>query len=110
MKIAVSALEAGLSAPVDPQFGRAKWLVIYDTETQSVESIDNSANMSLTQGAGIKTAELVSKHNCQVVLTGHLGPKALKTLQAVGIEGYNGITGTVRDAINSWKEGKLPKA
>lgn len=110
MIIAISAQEPGLAAPVDPKFGRAKWLVIYDTETKKVENIDNSHNASLTQGAGIKTAELVAKHNCQVVLTGHLGPKALKVLQQAGIDGYNGIEGTVQDAINAWQEGSLPKA
>lgn len=110
MKIAVSAQKPELDNEVDPRFGRARWIVIYDTENGKVESIDNSENLNAVQGAGIKTAELVVEKDCQVVLTGHLGPKAFKVLKAAGVRGYNKARGTVRQAIEAFKRSELKEA
>jgi predicted Fe-Mo cluster-binding NifX family protein len=110
MKIAVSALEPGLDSMVDPRFGRARWIVIYDTENERVESIDNRDNLNAVQGAGIKVAELVVEKGCQVVLTGHLGPKAFNVLKASNVKGYNNASSTVRKAIEAFKRGELDKA
>ncbi len=36
MKIAITAEEQKLTSRVDPRFGRAKWFVFYDTETEDL--------------------------------------------------------------------------
>lgn len=107
MKIVVSAMEPGLEAKMDPRFGRALWLVIYDTENKTVENIDNTINFNAPQGAGIKTAELVAQKGCAVVITGHLGPKAFKVLDKTNIKGYLKSKGTIKEAIEDFQEGKL---
>lgn len=107
MKIAISAQGPGLDAQVDPRFGRARWLVIYDTESKQVESLDNSTNYNAAQGAGIKAAELVAAKDCAAVLTGHLGPKAFAVLKKAEIKGYNEAGGKVKDAIADYQQGKL---
>ena len=110
MKIAVSARKPGLEAEVDPRFGRARWIVTYDTESKAVESFDNTENYNAAQGAGIKAAELVVEKGCKVVLTGHLGPKAFDVLKRASVKGYNNASGTVKEAIKAYEQGLLPEA
>ncbi len=110
MKIAVSARGDSLDAAVDPRFGRAAKFVLVDTETEDVTSIDNTQNLNAPQGAGIQSAQAVSHLEPEVVLTGHCGPKAFRTLQAAGIQVAIGASGTVAEAIEQYKAGKLSAA
>ncbi|MBN1885825.1 MAG: NifB/NifX family molybdenum-iron cluster-binding protein [Candidatus Krumholzibacteriota bacterium] len=107
MRIAVTAQGPDKDSPVDERFGRAKHFVIYDTETGEYTAVDNAVNMNAMQGAGIQSGERMAKENINVVLTGHVGPKAFRTLQAAGVTIASGISGTVADAIAAWKDGKL---
>lgn len=111
MKIAISAQGTALTDPVDGRFGRARWLVIYDTDEQKiVETIDNSSNYNAPQGAGIKTAETVVNKGCEAVITGHLGPKAFNVLKSAGVKGFTGASGTIQSTIENFSEGKLKEA
>ena len=98
MKVAITTSGDNLDAPVDPRFGRAKNFIIYDTEKYSFALVDNVQNMEAAQGAGIQAAKLVADRGAQVVMTGHCGPKAFRTLQAAGIEISTGASGTLRQA------------
>lgn len=93
MKIAISAEGPTTQDIVDPRFGRAAGFVIYDTETKTLEYIDNGAAQAATQGAGLMAVETVVEAGAKVVLSGYIGPKALEALQAVGL-------GTVQDMDN----------
>ncbi len=93
MKIAISAEGPTTQDIVDPRFGRAAGFVIYDTETKTLEYIDNGAAQATTQGAGLMAVETVVEAGTKVVLSGYIGPKALEALQAVGL-------GTVQDMDN----------
>lgn len=107
MKVAVSALEPTIDARVDERFGRAMHLVFVDTDTLEFDFLDNAANRNALQGSGIGAAEAVAEAGCSAVITGHLGPKAYKALQAVGVPGYAGAGMTVREAVAAFKEGRL---
>ncbi len=107
MKIAISAREPSLEAEIDPRFGRARWLVIYDSDSGEWEGHDNSENCNAVQGAGIKAAELVCEKGCLAVITGHLGPKAFNVLERTGISGYLKNSGSVNEAIRDLMDGKL---
>ena len=52
MKICVTSQGPDLSSAVDPRFGRARYFIIYDEETESFEAIDNEQNVSAACGAG----------------------------------------------------------
>ncbi|RJR25136.1 MAG: dinitrogenase iron-molybdenum cofactor biosynthesis protein [Desulfobacteraceae bacterium] len=110
MKIAVSATGKDLEAEVDPRFGRARHIVIVDSQTLSFEIIDNSQNLNALKGAGIQTASAVAGSGAEVLLTGHCGPNAFKVLKAAGILVANNAMGTVREAVASYLAGKLPVA
>ncbi len=108
VKVAVAALGPTLDDQVDERFGRARYLVIVDSESMSFDAVDNAANVDALQGAGIGAAELVSERGSDAVITGHLGPKAYRALGAAGITGYKGTGLTVREAVKALAEGRLP--
>lgn len=107
MKVAITAKGATLDSEVDQRFGRAKYFVVVDTETDKVEVHDNEVNLNAAQGAGIQSAQTLSALGVSAVLTGHLGPNAFRTLSAAGIDGYTGASGLVQDALTALKEGKM---
>lgn len=107
MRIAITSSGDALASSVDPRFGRAARFVLVDTDTSAIESVDNTQNLNAAQGAGIQAAETVSRLGVQVVLTGHCGPKAFRTLEAAGIQVVTGATGTVAEAVAQFKAGVL---
>jgi len=58
-------------------------------------------------GAGIQSAQLVADKDAETVLTGNCGPNAFRTLAAAGIGVVIGATGTVREAVEAYKSGRL---
>jgi predicted Fe-Mo cluster-binding NifX family protein len=110
MKVAVTATGTGLDSPVDPRFGRAPYILIVDSETMTGETLDNKENMNALKGAGIQAATMVSDHGAEILLTGHCGPNAFKALQAANVKVANDASGTVREAVMAYLDGKLPLA
>jgi predicted Fe-Mo cluster-binding NifX family protein len=70
----------------------------------------NGQNLQAAQGAGIQAAALVARHRPAAVLTGHCGPRAFQTLQAAGIRVIVEVEGSVRDAVQDYRSGKLQPA
>lgn len=106
MKIAVTASTRELSSPVDPRFGRCAYFLFVDSETMQFEAVENT-NVAAASGAGIQSAQLVANQGANVLLTGSCGPNAFQTLQAAGVEVIVGVTGTVQEAVQQYKTGKL---
>jgi len=107
MIIVVSASGKTLDAQVDPRFGRAAFFVAVDSESGAFQAHENSQNLNAAQGAGIQSAETVSRLGAEVVITGNCGPKAFRTLSAAGIKIVVGAQGTVAEAIEAFKSGAL---
>jgi predicted Fe-Mo cluster-binding NifX family protein len=110
MKLAVTSQGADLDSPTDPRFGRAKYFVVVDTDSGEFSAHDNSQNLNALQGAGIQAAQAVARLGVKAVLTGHVGPKAFTTLATANIAVYTGISGTVKQAIEQFKQGQLALA
>jgi predicted Fe-Mo cluster-binding NifX family protein len=106
MKVAVSASGQDLNAQVDPRFGRCAHFIIIDTDDMSFEAFNNE-NIALGGGAGIQSAQFVASKGAKTVITGNVGPNAVRTLVAAGIEVILGQSGTVRQAVEDYKAGKL---
>jgi predicted Fe-Mo cluster-binding NifX family protein len=105
MKIAVTARGTDLESQVDPRFGRARYILIVDTETQGFQVVDNSENANAFKGAGIHAATVICDHGAEVLLTGHCGPNAFTTLNAAGVKVVNDVEGRVADAVASFRNG-----
>ena len=110
MKIAVTSKGTGLDSDVDPRFGRAAYILIVDSDTLEFEVIDNKENINALKGAGIQAASSVANKGAEVLLTGYCGPNAFKALNAGNIGVANDASGSVRDAVNAYINGKLPLA
>lgn len=108
MKIAVTSTGINLDAQVDPRFGRASYIIIVDSETFDFEVLDNKENVNALKGAGIQAASTISDKGAEVLLTGFCGPNAFKALKAANIEVANDTGGSVKDAVKSYLNGKLP--
>jgi predicted Fe-Mo cluster-binding NifX family protein len=108
MKIAVTSTGQTLDSQLDPRFGRAACFVIIDTDTSDFTVIENE-NVA-AGGAGISSAKLVMDAGAQAVLTGNCGPKAQSTLSTAGIKLYTGATGSVAQAVELFKSGKLTES
>ena len=106
MKVAVTSKGTTLDDSVDPRFGRCAHFVIVETDDMSFEAVANS-NAAAGGGAGIQSAQLVSEKDAKVVLTGNCGPNAFRTLEAAGIQVVIGAGGTVHEAVEEYKAGRL---
>ncbi|MFW6138256.1 MAG: NifB/NifX family molybdenum-iron cluster-binding protein [Spirochaetota bacterium] len=109
MIICITSTGESLDHQVDPRFGRCRYFIIYNTESDNFEAIPNS-NASAGGGAGVQSGQLMAEKNVEAVVTGNVGPNAFQTLHAGGIEIYTGAGGTVKEAIENYKNGRLSKA
>jgi predicted Fe-Mo cluster-binding NifX family protein len=107
MKVAVTAQGNELSSEIDLRFGRAKWLIVVDTETGDFQVHDNAVNLNAVQGAGVQTGQNVANLGVEAVITGNVGPNAFKTLSAANVKVFLSETQMVKDAIDLFKAGKL---
>jgi predicted Fe-Mo cluster-binding NifX family protein len=110
MQIAISSTGKEMSNNVDPRFGRAKYFMVVDTETNASTAHDNAQNLNAAQGAGIQAGETVARLGAKAVVTGNVGPKAFRVLNAAGIKVYLAGEGTVSDAVRRFKAGELKEA
>jgi predicted Fe-Mo cluster-binding NifX family protein len=107
MKICVTSQGTDRSAAVDSRFGRCRYFIIYDDETDEFDTIDNSVNLNASGGAGVQSATRVAEQGVDWVVSGHIGPKAMSVLQAAGVKVALGAAGSVDDAIAALRAGSL---
>ncbi|MDD3436771.1 MAG: NifB/NifX family molybdenum-iron cluster-binding protein [Candidatus Gastranaerophilales bacterium] len=110
MLVAISTNENNLDSQVDLRFGRAKGFIIYNTDDNSSEYIDNIQNLEAAQGAGIQAAQNIVNANVEAVITGHCGPKAFRVLSTSGVKIYTIGEGKISEIIEKFKKGELQEA
>ncbi len=109
MKICVTSNGPTMDASVDPRFGRCQYFVFVNSETMEYEAMPNPS-IGASSGAGIQAAQTVADKGAGVVITGQVGPNAIQTLGATNISIVTGASGTVSDAIEQYKSGRLQAA
>jgi len=109
MIIAVTSTGETLDSQVDQRFGRAAYFIVIDTETMDYSVIENK-NIAGAGGVGISSAKLVSDAGAQAALTGNCGPNAERTLKTANVKLYTQVSGTVAEAVELFKNGKLTEA
>jgi len=108
MKICITSEGKTLDAKVDSRFGRCQYFIFFDTETQNFQ-VQENPNAQFQGGAGIQSGQLMASNGIKAVITGNVGPNAFQTLNAGGIDIYTGVSGSVQEAIEAYKSGKLKK-
>ncbi len=106
MKIAITSMGAKLEDKVDPRFGRCHYFILFDTDTNKFEAMENTGAQGMG-GVGIQSGQIMADKGVEIVLTGSCGPNAFQTLQAAGIKVVTGVSGTVQEAIDKFKSGEL---
>ncbi|WIF94196.1 NifB/NifX family molybdenum-iron cluster-binding protein [Caminicella sporogenes] len=106
MKICISSLGNQRNSSVDLRFGRCKYFAIYDDETKDFKFIENE-NSTANNGAGIASAQEVIDNKVDIVITGNVGPNAMKLLKSAGIKIYEADGNTVEEVLNMFKDNKL---
>ncbi len=107
MKVAITSKGQTIDSEVDLRFGRAEWFILADTESGDHTAIENKQNAQAVQGAGIQAGMIIAENKAEVVITGNVGPKAFKVLQAAGIKVYLCDSILVSEAVDCFKKGTL---
>jgi len=110
MKIAITSQGEDLQSQVDNRFGRARTFIIYDIDSGEFQAVSNEQNLNAMQGAGVQSAQNVVNTGVEAVITGNCGPKAFSILEQADVTIYTGPKGSVQQAIDDFKAGKLSKA
>jgi predicted Fe-Mo cluster-binding NifX family protein len=106
MKIAISSTGKDLNSQVDPRFGRCAYFIIIDTDDMSFDAFENG-NIALSGGVGIQSASYIISKGVKAVLTGNCGPKAMQTFSAGAVEVFTGLSGTVKEVVERYKNEDL---
>ena len=107
MKVAITAQGRELESQIDLRFGRAKFLIVADTDTGGFETHDNTVNLNAAQGAGIQTGQNIANLGVDAVITGNVGPNAFRILRAAEVKIFLAEKQTVQEAMDSFKADKL---
>lgn len=108
MRVCITTAGEGLDAPVDDRLGRARYLVIVETDTMETETVHNPGSAA-DHGAGIQAAQMVARTGASTLLAANCGPKAFEVFRGAGIDVYGGATGTARTAVEAFLAGALKK-
>lgn len=106
MKIAITSTGKDLESKIDPRFGRCQYFIVLDPETMEFTAHDNSGVMQ-RGGAGPIAVKTLSDLGAEIVITGNVGPNAFDALNSAGIKAYIGASGTIKEALEQWKNGEL---
>lgn len=107
MKILFTSKGDSWESELDPKFGRAAGYLVYDNEKNKLEYISNDQNKNLDHGAGIQAGQQAAKAGAEVVITGHVGPKAKSTLEAAGIQIFTvKEDATIKEAYDQFMQKK----
>jgi predicted Fe-Mo cluster-binding NifX family protein len=85
MKIAITSSGSDLKSEVNPRFGRCRYFILFDTDTNKFEAVENTAAQGMG-GVGIQSGQIMADKGVETVLSGSCGPNAFQILQAAGIK------------------------
>ena len=95
----------GENSKVFGHFGSAPFFVIYDTETKTVEALENS-NQHHSHGA-CHPLGVIGGKKVDAVITGGMGAGAVNKLNAGGIKAYKSSGITVKAVAEEFVNGGL---
>jgi predicted Fe-Mo cluster-binding NifX family protein len=109
MKIVFTAKGESWESQIDERFGRCELFVIYDEDSNKLESISNTEVKEMGHGAGLQIAKKVLDLNPDVIITGNgAGEKALAILSKSNVKMYIGAGGmSLKEAYEAYKNSKL---
>ncbi len=107
MLVAITASDDKTTSKLDARFGRAKFIILYNSEDNSFTIHDNALNLNAPQGAGIQTAQNVVELGAHAVITGNMGPKAFRVLEAGSVRVFTSNIQSVENAYQEYLKNNL---
>ncbi|MGD2174429.1 MAG: NifB/NifX family molybdenum-iron cluster-binding protein [Candidatus Brocadiaceae bacterium] len=107
MRVCAASKGPHLTSEVDPQFGRARFFIIRDDETDTYEVVNNRRNVNAGAGAGVQSATTIAEKGCHWVVSGRIGPRAFSVFREAGIQVATGASGKISDAFTALENGEL---
>jgi predicted Fe-Mo cluster-binding NifX family protein len=108
MKICIPTIgNGGLDDSIGEHFGRVPTYTIVDLDTDEIKVV---SNISHHMGGSGDPPEIMAKEGVNVMICQGLGQRAITMFEGFGITVYIGASGTVRDAVDTYKQGNLQKA
>ena len=109
MKIAFTTKGTEWDSMMDPRFGRAEYLLIYDEDKDEFTHYDNRAIANEAHGAGPQTAQKLFKLGPNILITGNgPGGNAATVLEKAGMKIFIGAGElTVKKAYDEYKNKTL---
>jgi len=105
MKICVPTIgKKGLDEIVSKSFEKATTYTIIDNKNNEISVIDNTSEYLDGQNNLLK---IIAQTNANIVLIGGLSGKAKAMFENLAIRVFIGASGTVREAIQLLRDGKL---
>ena len=108
MIIAITSDGSELSSLVAEKFGRTPFIIFFDTEKNTFESIRNPY-ADLFGGAGIQTAQFIIENNASAVITVDIGSNPFRFLHSTDVKVYSCLRKQVHEVVKEFLEEKLPE-
>lgn len=111
MKLAFTSKGQTWNDEMDPRFGRAEFILIYDDDQDNLEVVNNSDIAAMAHGAGPKAAQRLFELKPNILITGNgPGGNAAQVFEKTDIEIFIGAGSmTVKEAYEAYKKGSLKK-
>ena len=111
MKIAFTSKGTEWESMMDPRFGRAEFLLLFDDESNKFLHYDNRKIAEVAHGAGPQTAQKLFNFHPDVLITGNgPGGNAATVLEKSGVNIYIGAGEmTVKQAFDAYNKNELKK-
>jgi predicted Fe-Mo cluster-binding NifX family protein len=111
MRIAISLqTNAGLDSVVANHFGRCPFFALVDMEDNEVQGIEIIANPYHAAHQPGQVPQLIRGYKADVMLSGGMGGRAIRSFGQFGIEAATGAEGTVRTTLEKYLGGQLSEA
>jgi len=112
MKIAFTSKGIEWESKMDPRFGRAEFLLLFNDENNEFLHYDNREIAEVAHGAGPQTAQKLFNLHPDILITGNgPGGNAARVLEQSGMKIFIGAGDmTVQQAFNAYKNNELKEA
>lgn len=99
--------ERGLDETLGQHFGMVPFYTVVDTESNDIMVVPNTSSHRGGQGY---PPELLHAAGVDILVCGGLGHRAVQRFEELGIRVFVQASGSVRDALDQYNEGRLPEA
>jgi len=104
-KIGMTLLKESWDSPLSPHFGKAKWVLVYDTESEQ-QHFERNRGLN-----GRAVVDIMAAHGCTDAIFTHIGAGALRHLREAGMAGWYGAAGVpASEVLARWQKGELQQA